>query len=154
MDRALAMNTTNGASLDDGWNDTAPTSSVFSVGTDTSTNASDGKYVAYLFADLPSISKAGTYTGNGSTQVIDCGFSSSARFVLIKRDATLLGFWQVWDTARGITTGNDPYIRPEASAAESTTQNLINPASSGFEIVSSDTDVNANGSAYRYIAIS
>lgn len=152
--KALSLASTSGASTGDWWNATAPTSNVFSVGTHTDTNASNGKYVAYLFSDLPSVCKAGTYVGNGSSQVIDCGFTTGARFVLIKRDEVTTGNWQVWDSARGITSGNDPYIRPEASAAEVATDNLIGPDSSGFEIVSSASSVNTNGNDYRFIAIS
>jgi hypothetical protein len=55
------------------------------------------------------VSKVGSYTGTGTTLSIDCGFTAGARFILIKRtDST--GDWYVWDTARGIIAGNDPYL--------------------------------------------
>ena len=72
------------------WNDTAPTSSVFSVGTGTATNGSGETYIAYLFATVAGVSKVGSYTGNDTGQNIDCGFSSGARFVLIKCSSCLL----------------------------------------------------------------
>ena len=61
------------------WNNTAPTSSVFTVGTDGGTNSSSTNYVAYLFASCPGVSKVGSYTGTGSTQTISCGFTGGAR---------------------------------------------------------------------------
>jgi cytochrome c peroxidase len=74
----------------------------------TSTNESGKNYIAYLFATLPGVSKVGSYTGNGSSQTIDCGFTSGARFVLIKRTDNSNWSWYVYDTARGIVAGNDP----------------------------------------------
>ena len=57
------------ATVDDNtsWNDTAPSSSVFTVGTSNGTNNSSGTYVAYCFADIDGFSKFGSYTGNGSS---------------------------------------------------------------------------------------
>ena len=91
----------------DGGNDSA---TVFSVrNTNSMSDASGGTYVAYLFASAPGVSKVGSYTGTGTTQQINCGFTTGARFVLIKRtDST--GDWYVWDSARGIVSGNDPYL--------------------------------------------
>ena len=85
------------------WNSTNPTDTVFS------TTESGGDYIVYLFATLAGISKVGSYTGNGSSQTISCGFSAGARFILIKRtDAS--GDWYVWDSVRGIVAGNDPHF--------------------------------------------
>ena len=77
------------------WNSTTPTSSVFSIGTSTATNASGANYVAYLFGTVSGVSYVGSYTGTAATQTINCGFGSSgARFLLIKRtDAA--GDWYV-----------------------------------------------------------
>ena len=71
------------------WNNTDPTSFVFTVGTDNSTNGNTYNYIAYLFATCPGISKVGNYTGTGTTLNIDCGFTAGARFVLIKRADSL-----------------------------------------------------------------
>jgi hypothetical protein len=115
------------------WNSTTPTSSVFSVGTSTTTNASAGTYVAYLFATCAGVSKIGSYTLNGNPLTVNCGFTSGARFVMIRRtDAA--SPWYVWDTARGISSGNDPYLRLNATTAEDTASDLIGPDSSGFVV--------------------
>lgn len=133
----------------------APTSSAFTVGnSDSSTNANGGTYVAYLFATLAGISKVGSYTGNGSNQTINCGFTTGARFVLIKRtDST--GDWYVWDSARGIVAGNDPHLSLNTTAAEVTTDDSVDTDTSGF-IVNQDaaTNVNVNAASYVFFAVS
>jgi hypothetical protein len=135
------------------WNDTSPTSSVFTVGTGTGVNGSGGTYIAYLFATLSGVSKVGSYTGTGTTLQINCGFAAGARFVMIKRtDST--GDWYVWDTARGISSSNDPYLLLNSSAAEVTGTDYIDPLSSGFEISSSaPAAINASGGTYIYLSV-
>ena len=109
--------------------------------------------VAYLFASCPGVSKVGSYTGTGTTNQINCGFTGGARFVLIKRtDST--GDWYVWDTARGIVSGNDPYLLMNSTAAEVTSTDYIDPYSAGFEISSTaPAAINASGGSFIYLAI-
>jgi hypothetical protein len=111
-------------------------------------------YIAYLFASCPGVSKVGSYTGTGTTLNIDCGFTAGARFVLIKR-ADSTGDWYVWDTARGIVSGNDPYLLLNSAAAEVTGTDYIDPLSSGFQISSTaPAAINANGGSFVFLAIS
>jgi hypothetical protein len=135
------------------WNDTAPTDSVFTVATADATNVSGQTYVAYLFATLDGVSKVGSYTGTAATLNVDCGFSAGARFILIKRtDST--GDWYVWDSARGIVAGNDPYLLINTTAAEVTSTDYIDPLSSGFTVTSSaPAALNASGGTYIFLAI-
>ena len=85
-DYAIQLNLTNAAAISTIWqNGTPPTSSVFSISSGTTVNASSGTYVAYLFATVAGVSKVGSYAGTGGTQTINCGFTGGARFVLIKR---------------------------------------------------------------------
>jgi hypothetical protein len=135
------------------WNNTAPTSSVFTVATDNGVNASGRTYVNYLFATCPGVSKVGSYTGTGTTQVINCGFTAGSRFVLIKRtDST--GDWYVWDSARGIVAGNDPYLLLNSTAAEVTNTDYVDTASTGFEISSTaPAAINDNGGTFIFLAI-
>lgn len=153
--RYLRLNTTDAEISAAGrWNDTLPTSTEFSLGTSADVNFNGGTYVAYLFATLPGISKVGSYTGNGSSQTIDCGFTTGARFVLIKR-ADSAGDWYVWDTVRGIVTGNDPHLSVNTTAAEVTTDDSIDPDSSGFIVNQvAATDINVSSASYIYLAIS
>ncbi len=152
--KGLYLNATNSAITSPGVvNDTAPTESVFSTSAAAFTNINTTTYIAYLFATLPGISKVGSYTGNGSNQTINCGFTTGARFVLIKRtDST--GDWYVWDTARGIVTGNDPHLSLNTTAAEVTTDDSVDPDSTGFIVNQvAATNVNVNAATYIYLAI-
>jgi hypothetical protein len=116
-------------------------------------NASATTYIAYLFASCPSVSKVGVYTGTGTTLNVDCGFTSGARFVMIKRRDTT-GDWYVWDTARGIVSGNDSYLLLNSAAAEVTSTDYIDPLSSGFQISSTaPAAINANGGSFIYLAV-
>lgn len=135
------------------WNNTAPTASVFSVGINFGVNGSGNDYVAYLFASCPGVSKVGSYTGNGSSQTINCGFAAGARFVMIKRtDST--GDWYVWDSARGIVSGNDPHLSLNSTAAEVTTDDSVDTDSSGFVVNQlSATNINVSSATYIYLAV-
>lgn len=143
------------ATVDDNtiWNDTSPTSSVFTVGTNDDVNGNTATFIAYLFASCPSVSKVGSYTGTGTTLQINCGFTAGARFVLIKRtDST--GDWYTWDTARGIISGNDPYLLLNSTATEVTNTDYIDPYTAGFEISSTaPAAINANGGSFIFLAI-
>jgi hypothetical protein len=133
------------------WDDTAPTDAVFTVGSFGNVNLSGAPLIAYLFASLDGISKVGSYTGNGGGQTIDCGFSTGARFVLIKR-ADASGDWHTFDTERGIVAGNDPRLELNTTNAEDTSADYIDPVSSGFAVTSS-SEVNASGGNYIFYAI-
>ena len=135
------------------WNNTSPTASVFSVGADSMTNSSGNNFISYLFATLAGVSKVGSYTGTATTLQIDCGFTSGARFVLIKRtDST--GDWYVWDSARGIVSGNDPYLLLNSTAAEVTSTDYVDTYSAGFEISSTaPAAINASGGTFIFLAI-
>jgi len=137
----------------DPWNNTEPTASVFTVKDGTQSNAGFGyTYLAYLFATCPGVSKVGSYTGNGGTQAIACGFTGGARFVLIKRtDST--GDWYVYDTARGMVVSTDPYLLLNSAAAEVATTNSVITTTGGFTLTTSFGDTNASGGSYIFLAI-
>jgi hypothetical protein len=136
------------------WQSTAPTSTSFFTGTNGNVGDSGLTYVAYLFATCQGVSKVGNYTGNGTSQTINCGFSSGARFVLIKRtDST--GDWYVWDTARGIVSANDPHLSLNSTAAEVTTDDSVDPEASGFIVNQvAATNINVSGATYIFLSIS
>jgi hypothetical protein len=149
----LYLNSTAGANtFDDYWNQTEPTSSVFSTKDDyqNHNNNASHTYIAYLFASLDGVSKVGSYAGDSTTgRVIDCGFSSGARFVLIKRTDGA-GDWAVWDSERGIVAGNDSRLRLNDTSAEVTGYDILDPHSSGF-IVNHTAALAANESGQSYI---
>jgi hypothetical protein len=151
----LAFTTESVASIGQIIDSSAQTSTTIQVQKTLSqwTNASGITYVAYLFATCAGVSKVGSYTGTGTTLQIDCGFTAGARFVLIKRtDST--GDWYVWDSARGIVAGNDPYLLMNSSAVEVTGTDYVDTYSAGFEISSTaPAGINASAGTYIFLAI-
>lgn len=113
-------------------------------------NKSGNNYIAYLFATADGVSKVGTYTGNGSSLTIDCGFSNGARFVMTKRtDAA--GHWNVFDTARTF----DERLEWDTAAAE-INGDWLDADNSGFvaKYVANNTqDSNISGADYMFLAI-
>jgi hypothetical protein len=145
------LNKTNAASASSGyW--TAPTATTFKL--QSSIDVAGNTYVAYLFATCAGVSKVGSYTGNGTTQTIDCGFGAGgARFVLIKRTDDV-GGWYVYDTARGMTTLTDPYLFLNTTAAEVATLGSVTTVSTGFALNSTIlAAINVNGGTYIFLAI-
>ena len=132
-----------------------PTSAIYGLpgGGNSGANGTGYTYISYLFATLSGISKVGTYTGTGNAINVDCGFSSGARFILIKRfDAS--GDWYAWNSSSGIVSGNDPYVLVNDAAPEVTNTDYIDPLSSGFTVTSSaPTGLNASGGTYIFLAI-
>ena len=151
----VRLNTTASESSNaQGFNNTAPTATQFSVGYGRRQSHASYVYIAYLFASADGISKVGSYTGTGSDVNVDCGFTSGARFVLVKRVDAYTGSWYLWDSERGIVSGNDPYIQLETATAQTTTTDYIDPLSSGFTITSSAPGaINASGARYIFYAI-
>ena len=129
-----------------------PTATTISIASGVGELNKTNEFVAYLFASKAGISKIGTYTGNGTNQNIDCGFTAGARFVLIKR-ADASGDWTVIDTVRGIIAGNDPFLRLNTTDAEVINRDCIDPYSAGFNVVQETTSaLNLNGATYIFLA--
>jgi hypothetical protein len=159
LNRNFAANTTGGGFWGDGAVTINPTASVFYVGDRSELNSTGNTYVAYLFASCPGVSKVGSYTGNGSSQTINCGFTGGARFILIKRTDSS-GDWYVWDTARGIVSTDDPYLLLNSTAAEvgggygGVAGDSVDPDNTGFIVNQvSATNINVSSAAYIFLAI-
>jgi len=149
----LLLNST-AATADDAtyWNDTAPTSSVFSIGTNADVNTNTATYVAYCFAEVPGYSKFGSYTGNGSANgpFVWCGFRPA--YVMIKRSDSA-GEWHIYDTARRTINTVTNWLNADTNGAESGAgNNPVDFLSSGFKLRSSDGNTNASGGNYVFIA--
>jgi len=146
--------TNNAANTSAYWNDTDPTATQFTVGSDNATNGITYNYIAHLFASQPGISKIGSYTGSQYANIdVDCGFTNGARFVIVKRtDST--GDWFQWDSYGGIVSGNDKYFVLNTTAGAVTNQDTIDPLNSGFRIPSGATqNLNVTGATYIFLAI-
>jgi hypothetical protein len=131
---------------------TSPTASTFVA--NGVANVDTNTFVAYLFASCPGVSKVGSFTGTGATQTINCGFTTGARFVLIKATSTT-GSWYVWDSARGIVSGDDPYLLLNSTANEVTNTDWVDTAASGFELSNAGGNLaNSSGVSYIFLAVS
>lgn len=149
----LMLNTTAATADDTYWNDTAPTSSVFSLGTSAAVNANGDTYVAYVFAEVSGFSKMGSYTGNGSADgpFVWCGFRP--RFVLIKQVDTTAN-WLLHDTARSTYNQAENLLYPNLNVAEETAANNrpVDILSNGFKCRNTDAAINASGGTYIFMA--
>ena len=135
------------------WNDTAPTSSVFTVGADGGNNESGSTMAAYCFAEKQGFSKFGSYTGNGSSSAnsgpfVYLGFKPS--LVIVKNTSGTEG-WQIWDNKRSSFNGQGSNISPNSANAESTGVR-VHFFSNGFQLVSSGADKNTDGNVFIYMA--
>ena len=149
----LVLNTTAATASDTLWNSSLQTASVFTLGDPPSVNNTGSTYVAYLFATLAGVSKIGSYTGTGALQTVNCGFTTGARFVLIKRTNST-GGWYVWDSARGISSGNDPYLLWNSDVVEVAGTNYVDTTSVGFQVTAAaPAELNAVGGTYIFLAI-
>ena len=150
----VQLNRTNGpVTSTDMFNNTTPTSSVFTIGGDDKVNGNDDPIVCMLYATYDGFSKVGSYTGNGgSNQVINCGFSNGARFVFVK-SISGSGAWFVWDTERGINAGTEPYTRFNTSLAHETTYDAIDYNSSGFALNNVGAGINTSSEDYIFYAV-
>lgn len=147
--------TTDGAfTVSNRWNDTAPTSSVFTLGNETQVNATGRDYVVYCFAEVENFSSVGGYTGNGSTDgpfVYTNGFAPA--FVMTKR-TNAAGDWKMWDNKRGPYNVNGLTLAANSSGAESSgVAQHIDFLSNGFKIRGNDTETNGSGSTYIFMAV-
>ena len=140
------------ADLDTVWNDTAPTSSVFSVGTNALVNANNDTYVAYLFANVAGFSAFGSYAGNSSTDgpFVFTGFRPA--FVLIKR-SNAADPWAIFDAKRSTENVVNKALYTNSSGAEDVGA-LLNQdfLSNGFKLRNTDTYFNVSGNTYIYAA--
>ena len=151
--RVFLDTTGDQSTTSDAWNTTSPTTSVFSVGTNTGTNKSGDALIAYCFAEIKGFSRIGFYTGNGSVSgpFVYTGFKPA--FVLFKEytgagDAN----WVIQDSKRVGFNPNNNRLFPNDSAAENTSSFRIDMLSNGFKLTSNDGDANQSGNDFLYMA--
>ena len=133
------------------WNNTSPTSTVFSIGTSVDVNASTNTYVAYCFAQVAGYSAFGSYTGNGSTDGTFVFTGFRPKFVLIKRSDSAAD-WYLYDSARGSYNENKSSLYPNSSDAEGSSLAGHDFLSNGFKVRTSINSQNTNGGTYIYMA--
>tara|TARA_B100000900_G_C20483304_1_gene676397 strand:- start:47 stop:1096 length:1050 start_codon:yes stop_codon:yes gene_type:complete len=149
--KAMRLNGNNAEDTDAGyWNNTEPTSSVFTVGTNGGTNGSSVTTVAYCFHSVQGYSKFGKYTGNGNADgpYIYLGFKPA--WFLIKKSSANED-WELFDNKRlGYNVDNNNVV-PNSSSAEATTDRL-DIVSNGIKFRASSGSVNSSGATYIYMA--
>lgn len=137
---------------DSAFNDTSPTSSVFTVGSSTSTNPNNYDMIAYCFADIPGYSCFPYWIGNGSSSYpifIYTGFKP--KFVIVKciNDAD---DWFIHDDKRDGYNNDNEYLFASIQNAEGTNTNRITLLSNGFTVPTTDKSHNQNGNEYIALA--
>jgi hypothetical protein len=151
----LELNTTNAAvTYSQGWNNTSPTSTVFSIGTGAGVNANADTYVAYCFAQVAGYSAFGSYTGNGSSDgpFVFTGFRP--RWIMVKPTNVSGEYWQIIDTSRNPYNASPANMLSanlsdaEAAIASQTTDILSN----GFKFRGTGGGTNGSGTTYIYMA--
>jgi hypothetical protein len=150
----LYLNTTNAAATYNFWNNTTPTSTVFSLSTDTNVNSSSGNYVFYAFHSVDGYQKVGSYTGDGNANKEITGLGFSPRFVMIK-NAGDIGSWIIHSKPPTTTNPSTTHLRANSSAIEDTGANeRIDFDSDGFTLVGTGQNINhSDGDTYIYLAI-
>lgn len=151
--RYMELNSANASGLYPYWQGTTPTSTQFFVGSAGEINGSGNAMQAWMFATCPGVSMVGTYGGTNSTQTIDCGFTTGARFVMIKRTDSS-GGWYVFSTAMGMGGGSSPYFFMNTGANYVTGVNYVNTTAVGFTILSGAPGaINDGGGNFIFLAV-
>jgi hypothetical protein len=159
IDGQLNLNT-DAAATDDStqFNDTVPSSTVLTLGSNAEVNANGQTYVAYLFAhdtDASSLIKCGSYTGNGSAGGNSVSLGWEPQFIIIKNTSGIAD-WVMFDTKRGVVTGgsaaDDKYLFPNGNNSEGGGI-PIDFNATGFTVFDTSARTNSSGSNYVYMAI-
>jgi len=152
--KRIKLNSTDTPSTGSGyWNNTTPTSSLFTIGNSSEVNGSNGNYIAYCFAEKQGYSKFGSYTGNGNADgaFVYTGFKPA--FVMVKITAGQTDNWIMQDNKINSFNGaSSQRLRPNSSGAEFSSSNEIDLLSNGFKTHGADGEINGSGFSYIYMA--
>ena len=147
----MKLNTSDAESAVTIWNQTAPTSTHFTINADSGVNYDGEDMRAFLFASVAGISKVGTYDGTGSSGLsVTTGFQP--RYLLIKRTNAGSTNWNVYDSVRGFSSGNDSILYLDTTQAAVTNTDIGEFTSTGFTINETYNDINHSSGKYIYYA--
>jgi hypothetical protein len=141
------------------WNDTEPTSTVFTVGTNSGTNGNTvsggNNMIAYCFAEKTGYSKFGSYTGNGSTDGTFVYTGFKPKFILMKRTDTGNSYdnWYLFDNKRDGFNPHNKKIEANVDSTESSDTGLFDLLSNGFKLRTTNSNNNGSGGTFIYMAI-
>ena len=148
---ALYLDGTSAATDDSGLaNDTAPTSTVFSLTNGNYGNQSSYNYIGYFFSEVKGYSKFGSYTGNGSANGTFVYTGFRVGWVMIKRTDGANG-WYIYDSTRDPENQNTKALLPAETDAEQD-ESGMDLLSNGFKLRNTDGSKNGSGNSYIYMA--
>ena len=149
----LYLNTTDAYAASSGvWNNTAPTSSDFTLGTLSTINNNGSNLITYLFRSVPGFSMFGSYTGNVNADgpFVYCGLRP--RYVLLKSSTYAGTNWYIYDAARKTYNIVDSTLYPNTSGAEATAIPGIDILSNGFKLRNTSANINKSAETYIFAA--
>ena len=132
------------------WNDTAPSSTVITLGTGGNGNTNDETYIMYAFSTKTGYSKFGSYVGNGNADGTFVYTGQKSAFIMVKSTGGESN-WQMSDNKRNTFNEVNKHLRANSSGAEFTNY-PIDFLSNGFKLRATDTDTNGSGTTYIYMA--
>jgi hypothetical protein len=134
------------------FNNTSPTSTTISLGSDAGTGGSTDNYIVYAFSEVAGYSKFGSYTGNGSTDgtFVFTGFRPA--FIITKRSQGGTSNWYIWDSKRELNVINSPLQANDAGAEPANYDNSLDILSNGFKLRATNAGTNGSGDDYIYLA--
>jgi len=149
--KRLKLDGNNDAADNTVWNNTNPTSSVFSVGSSANANTSGNAIIAYCFAEKQGYSKFNKFVGNGNVNgsYIHLGFSPA--FVMVKNTSAAEN-WIIFDNKRPGRNLTDALLKPNLNNVESTSGVKFDLLSNGFKARVSDAEGNSSGHKFIYMA--
>jgi len=149
---SLMLNLTNAFASDSTmWNNTSPTSSVFSLGDHDNVNGNGHKFIAYCFAEKQGYSKFGSYTGNGNADGVFIYTGFKPAFVLFKRTSSTSN-WSLFDNKRNTFNITDSYVQADTSAAEQEYSDIyVDFLSNGIKQRGTNISLNSSGDSFIYM---
>ena len=149
--KSIAFDTAAAITSSTRWNDTAPTSTLVSIGTSAGVNGSGNSMVAYCFAAISGFSAFGSYTGNGSADGPFVYLGFRPEFVMIKSATTAGTSWEMFDNARETSNLMDLELLANSANAEGT-YTFGDFVSNGFKLRSTNNGVNQSSATLIYMA--
>lgn len=143
--KAIDLNNNSTSYTYNYWQNTTPTNTTFKVTSAQEINGSGNEMQAIMFATCAGVSKVGSFTGNGSSQTIDCGFLSGSRFIIIKASNNA-GGWYAFSTANSLSN----YYYLDTNTAQTIGAGYVSNTNVGFVV---SGDVNQSGISYIFVAI-
>ena len=136
------------------WQNTAPTSTVFSIGTQDGVNKSGDDFIAYCWHSVEGYSSYGSYEGNGTSGDGPYVYTGHKPHFLIIKSVDVAGDWVMLDTTRTPNNPNENGIKGNSSIAEAVDGNYtVDFLSNGFKIRNNaDADLNSSGQTYIYMS--